>query len=55
MTGREAIVALKRGVLREQAAQWIDQQRERLAVMAFEEIYRLDPLLGYQANAGGAE
>jgi hypothetical protein len=55
---REAIAAIVRGdrvrcaPLREQAGQWIDQQRERLATAAFEEMHRLDILFGYRAGAG---
>lgn len=60
MTGREAIAAVSRGdmvrctpleypevrlALREQAYQWIDQQRDRLATCALEEIHRLDLLV----------
>ena len=65
---REVIAAIVRGdrvrctpleypevrwALREQAGQWIDQQRDRLATAAFEEMHRLDILFGYRASAGG--
>ena len=70
MTAREAIAAMSRGdmvrsmlqeypevrlALQEQAAQWIDQRRDRLAARAFDEMYRLDVLFGYRANTESAE